>query len=210
MFCLWKPSLLWRPFFSHRSQFCESIEFSCTCSYSLITDNKTPVHSTWGLLSVWSACPTPRLNLSSELRPSGNNIQDSFSTGSAQVTTQKLSKNLGKINGNWTQRPNLNQLCLTLHFFIQNKGTEAFAKLRILACSSFRICQWNNLLHRCRLSGGDEQEAFGLTALYWSYLWGPQCSRLKWTCEIRPKSRRSMCCLYKTFLSVQCVRDEYF
>jgi len=29
-----------------------------------------PVHSTWGLLSVCAACPTPRLNLSSKLRPS--------------------------------------------------------------------------------------------------------------------------------------------
>ena len=46
------------------------IQFSCNCNYSLITHNKAPVHSTWGLLSVCAACPTPRLNLSSELRPS--------------------------------------------------------------------------------------------------------------------------------------------
>jgi len=45
-------------------------QFSCNCSYSLITHNKTPVHSTWGLLRVCAACPTPRLNLSSEHRPS--------------------------------------------------------------------------------------------------------------------------------------------
>ena len=32
--------------------------------------NKTPVHSTWGLLRVCAACLTPRLNLSSKLRPS--------------------------------------------------------------------------------------------------------------------------------------------
>ena len=128
------------------------IQCSCNCSYSLITHNKTPVHSTWGLLRVCAACPTPRLNLSSEVRPSGNNIQDTFPTGSAQNTTQKLSKELGKINGNWTRSPTLNQLCLTLHFFIQNKGTEAFAKLRLLACSSFRIWQWDNRLLRCRLN----------------------------------------------------------
>jgi len=55
------------------------IQFSCNCGYSLITHNETPVHSTWGLLRVCAACPTPRLNLSSELRPSWNNIQDTFS-----------------------------------------------------------------------------------------------------------------------------------
>jgi len=63
------------------------IEFSCNCNYSLITHNKTPVHSTWGLLVVCAACPSPRLNLSSELRPSGNNIQDTFHTGSTQDRT---------------------------------------------------------------------------------------------------------------------------
>jgi len=36
---------------------------------------------------VGAACPTPRLNLSSELHPSGNNIQDTFPTGSTQDTT---------------------------------------------------------------------------------------------------------------------------
>ena len=46
------------------------IQFSCNCNYSLITHNKTAVHSTWGLLRVCAACPTPRLNLSSELLPS--------------------------------------------------------------------------------------------------------------------------------------------
>jgi len=46
------------------------IQFNCNCNYCLITTNKTPVHSTWGLLRVCAACPTPRLNLSSELRPS--------------------------------------------------------------------------------------------------------------------------------------------
>ena len=32
--------------------------------------NKTPIYSTWGLLRECAACPTPRLNLSPELRPS--------------------------------------------------------------------------------------------------------------------------------------------
>jgi hypothetical protein len=63
------------------------IQFSCNCDYSLITHNKTLVHWTWGLLRVCAACPTPRLNLSSELRPSWNNIQDTFPTGSAPDTT---------------------------------------------------------------------------------------------------------------------------
>ena len=31
--------------------------------------NKTPIYSTWGLLSVCAACPTPRLNQSYELLP---------------------------------------------------------------------------------------------------------------------------------------------
>ena len=61
---------------------------------------------------------------------------------------QNLSKKLGKIKGNWTQSPNLNQLRRTLHLFLQNKGTEVFAKLRLLACTSFRIWQWNNLFWR--------------------------------------------------------------
>jgi len=64
------------------------VQFNCNCNYSLITHNKTPVHSTWGLLRVCAACPTPRLNLSSELRPSGNNVLDTFPTGSAQDTTR--------------------------------------------------------------------------------------------------------------------------
>jgi len=63
------------------------IQFSCDCNYSLITHNKTPVHSAWGLLRVCAACSTPRLNLSSELRPSWNNIQDTFLTGSTMDTT---------------------------------------------------------------------------------------------------------------------------
>ena len=46
--------------------------FSCNCDYSLITRNKPPVHSTWGLLRVCvcAAYPDPRLNLSSEIRSS--------------------------------------------------------------------------------------------------------------------------------------------
>ena len=71
------------------------IQFSCNCGYSLITHNETPVHSTWGLLRVCAACPTPRLNLSSELRPSWNNIQDTFHTGSAQDTTKLLGVRCG-------------------------------------------------------------------------------------------------------------------
>jgi len=63
------------------------IQFSCNCNDSLITHNTTPVHSTWGLLRVCAACPTPRLNLSCELRHSENNIQDTFPTGSTQGTT---------------------------------------------------------------------------------------------------------------------------
>ena len=68
------------------------IQFSCDCNYSLITNNKTPVHSTWGLLSVCAACSTPRLNLSSELSPSWNNIQDTFLTGSAPDTTMFICR----------------------------------------------------------------------------------------------------------------------
>jgi len=46
------------------------IQISCNYNYSLITHNKTLVHSNWGLLRVCAACPTPRLNLSSRLCPS--------------------------------------------------------------------------------------------------------------------------------------------
>ena len=60
-------------------------------SYSVITHNKTPVHSTWGLLRECAACSTPRLNLSSELRPSWNKIQDTFLIGSEQDTTVPLA-----------------------------------------------------------------------------------------------------------------------
>ena len=67
------------------------MQFSCNCNYSLITHNKTPVHWTWGLLRVCAACSTPRLNLSSELRPSWNNIQDTFPTRSAPDTTTVLN-----------------------------------------------------------------------------------------------------------------------
>ena len=66
------------------------IQFSSNSSYSLITHNKAPVHSTWGLLRVCAACPTPSLNLSCVLRPSWKNIQDTFHTGSAQDTITEL------------------------------------------------------------------------------------------------------------------------
>jgi hypothetical protein len=46
-----------------------------------------PVHLTWGLLRVCAGCPTPRLNLKFELRPSWNNIHDTFPTGTAHDTT---------------------------------------------------------------------------------------------------------------------------
>ena len=45
------------------------IHFSCKCNYSILLHNKTPIYSTWGLLSVCAACPTPSLNQSYELRP---------------------------------------------------------------------------------------------------------------------------------------------
>jgi len=45
------------------------IHFSCKCNYSILLHNKTPIYSTWGLLRVCAACPTPRLNQSYELRP---------------------------------------------------------------------------------------------------------------------------------------------
>jgi len=48
---------------------------------------QAPVHLTWGLLRVCAECPTPRLNLKFELRPSWNNIRDTFPAGTAQDTT---------------------------------------------------------------------------------------------------------------------------
>ena len=46
------------------------IQYSCNCNYSLLMHNKTPVHSTWGLVTVCAACSTPCLNLISVPRPS--------------------------------------------------------------------------------------------------------------------------------------------
>jgi len=67
-----------------------SIQFSCNCKYSLITHNKTPVHSTWGLLSVclWPARFPVLTWVPSYVHP-GNNIQDTFLIGSATVTTDR-------------------------------------------------------------------------------------------------------------------------
>jgi len=67
--------------------------------------NKTPVHSTWGLLRVGAACPTPCLNLSSELCPSweqhprydprwvhaGYNMFVSYPTNAFNMTTHQVS-----------------------------------------------------------------------------------------------------------------------
>ena len=89
------------------------IQFSSNCNYSLITHNKTPVHSTWGLLRVCVSCLTPRRNLSSELRPSGNNILNTFPAGSTQdTTTRHVSLQLvvfGFVSAAW-----LYLLCMTL------------------------------------------------------------------------------------------------
>jgi hypothetical protein len=41
----------------------------------------------WGLLRLCAACRTSRLKLSFELRPSWNNIHDTFPTGTVQDTT---------------------------------------------------------------------------------------------------------------------------
>ena len=41
-----------------------------------VNAQQTPVHLTWGLLQVFAACPTPRLNLKFELRPYLNNTHD--------------------------------------------------------------------------------------------------------------------------------------
>ena len=54
------------------------------------------VQLTWGLFRACAACPTPRLNLKFELRPSWNNIHDRFATGNAQDTTPK--KNIQFVN----------------------------------------------------------------------------------------------------------------
>jgi len=70
------------------------IQFSLNCNYSLFTHNKTPVHSTWGLLTVCAACPTPRLNLSSELRPSCEQHPRYVPPGSATDTTLGCSKHV--------------------------------------------------------------------------------------------------------------------
>ena len=51
----------------------------------------TPAHLTWGLLRVCAAGPTPCLNLRFELRPSWNNIHNTFPTGTAQDTTLDLT-----------------------------------------------------------------------------------------------------------------------
>ena len=44
-----------------------------------------------GIIAVCAACPTPRLNMKFELHPSWNNIHDTFPTGNAQDTTERLS-----------------------------------------------------------------------------------------------------------------------
>ena len=46
----------------------------------------------WGLLRVCVACPTPRLNLRFELRPSWNDIHDTFSPGSHRIQHGLLIK----------------------------------------------------------------------------------------------------------------------
>ena len=95
------------------------IRFSCNCNYSLIMHNKTPVHSTWGLLRVCAACLTPRLNLSSEPYPSWNNIQDTFPTRSAPDTTH-------------LQKPKEDRMVL-----ITSKQ------------KNYKICPWSHLVSVC-------------------------------------------------------------
>ena len=58
--------------------------------YPLFMHNK--LQYTWpGNYWVCAACPTPRLNLTFELRPSWNNIHNTFTTGTMQHTTELLS-----------------------------------------------------------------------------------------------------------------------
>ena len=74
------------------------IQFSCNCNYSLITHNKTPVHSTWRLLRVRPARP-PVLTWVPSSVPPGNNNQDAFPTGSRRIKHYKQkSKKITRIN----------------------------------------------------------------------------------------------------------------
>ena len=45
------------------------IHFSCKCNYSILLNNKTPIYSAWGILSVCAAYPTPCLKHSYKFRP---------------------------------------------------------------------------------------------------------------------------------------------
>jgi len=63
----------------HSIHLCVSVLFT-VCA-------QTPVYLTWILLQVCATCRTPRLNMKFDLRPSSNNIHDTFPTGTAQDTT---------------------------------------------------------------------------------------------------------------------------
>jgi len=69
-----------------RSRELNSVQFICN---SIIPCLRTINSSILDVgIIVCAACPTPRLNLSFELRPSWNNIHDTFPTGTALDTTK--------------------------------------------------------------------------------------------------------------------------
>jgi len=115
------------------------IQFSCDCNYSLITHNKNPVHSTRGLLRVCAACWTPRLNLSSELRPSWKKypryVPHRVRTGYSTATI-------------WEHEPENNFTLLTcfgIFNFTSRKNSYLCASL---LCSTYSVQQPRHLSYR--------------------------------------------------------------
>jgi len=70
------------------------IGFSCNCNYSLITHNKTPIHSTWGLLRLCAACWLPVLSWVPSSIPPGTIPKICSPPGPHQI--QHICRNLRK------------------------------------------------------------------------------------------------------------------
>ena len=83
---------------------------------------QTPAHLMWGLLRVCAACPTPHLKF--KLRPSWNNIHDTFPTGTVQDTTlvpcTMMHRHVLGVNCTLQMRK-------TKEFFTSHKGWDIFS-----------------------------------------------------------------------------------
>jgi len=117
------------------------IQFSCNCNYSLITHNKTPVHSTWGLLGVCAACPTPVLTwVPSSVPLRTSKIRSPPAPRRIQHTNLTLERSWF-VSRSWCRGKNIRQLVVrTFPFWVMKRITDRSSRILSYSTTSWNLC----------------------------------------------------------------------